>query len=283
MDRIRAGMPLRVLAVAIAALAAVAVSACGDDGTQTLDIKASGAKDKTEITAPSSADAGVTEITLDNSSKGSATAQLIRVEGDHSADEVVRVLGGVIDGKPFPDWFFAGGGVNATEPSQSATVTQDLQPGTYYVFNDESEGPPDPKTMPAIKVTGEASDALPETDATIATIDYGFEFDGELKAGENEITFENKGGQPHHILASPLVEGATVDDVVPFFKTEKGKPPLERDTASTTVVEGGESQVVTLNLKKPGEYAFYCFVSDRQGGPPHVFKGMVDTASVGQG
>ena len=45
------------------------------------------------------------------------------------------------------------------------------------------------------------------------------------------------------------------------------------------MLEGGESQLVTLNLK-PGKYVLYCFISDRQGGPPHALQGMVDEVEV---
>ena len=31
---------------------------------------------------------------------------------------------------------------------------------------------------------------------------------------------------------------------------------------------------------KPGKYALLCFISDRQGGPPHIAKGMITEATV---
>ena len=37
--------------------------------------------------------------------------------------------------------------------------------------------------------------------------------------------------------------------------------------------------MVNLDLKK-GKYALVCFIPDRQGGPPHVAKGMVSEATV---
>jgi hypothetical protein len=39
------------------------------------------------------------------------------------------------------------------------------------------------------------------------------------------------------------------------------------------------SQVVDLELKA-GSYAFQCYVSDRAGGPPHAFKGMVTIEEI---
>lgn len=269
---------------AAAALATTGLAACGssDDEAQSLTITVSGSPKNATIEAPKSAETGLAEITLENKTSQEADAQLVRIEGKHSPAEVVRVLGGVIEGKPFPDWFFAGGGVSTTAPNATASVTQVLEPGTYYVFNDESQGPPDPKTTPAIEVTGDASDAeLPSVDGgEVQAIDYGYKASG-LQAGRNEFLFENTGAQPHHIIASKAIGNATAEDAEKFFKTEKGKPPLqEKGTQSTTVVEGGESQLVTLDLK-PGKYVLYCFISDRQGGPPHaVGEGMVDEVEV---
>ena len=267
--------------------AAVAIAACGGDGDEakTLSIDASGSRAKPTLKAPATAEAGLTEITLTNDSPGPVDAQLLRVEGNHSPQQVVQEgLSAAISGKPFPSWFFAGGGVGSIGPDESATAQEVLQPGTYYVVNTEADGRPDVKSLPAIKVTGEESDAeLPGTDATVTAIDYGFETEGELKVGENEITFANTGGQPHHIIATQLVKGATAKQAEQFLKTEKGKPPFAGgpdDSPTTAVVEGGESQVITLDLPKPGKYALYCFITDRQGGPPHVFKGMVDEAEV---
>jgi plastocyanin len=265
---------------------ALGLGACGDDDTQTLDISASGSKKAPEITAPESIDPGVTEITLDNQSEATVGAQLLRVEGDHSAREVLAGLGAASSGKPFPNWFFGGGGTPGVPAGESATVTQNLLPGTYYVFNDQIQGGPDPDDLIAIDVTGEESDSeIPETDATVAAIDYGFEFDGDLQAGGQEITFDNTGGQPHHMIANRVRNDATADEVQRFLTTEKGKPPFvgEADDVTTAVLEGGDSQTVTVDFPQAGKYAFFCFISDRQGGPPHVVKGMVDVASVGSG
>ena len=267
------------LACLVAGALAVGLPACGDEDAQTLTFTLTGRGREVEIAAPDSADTGLTEITLENNANREGDLQLIRAEGDHSANEVVQGLGKAMQGQPFPDWFFAGGGIGTTAPGASQTVTQVLEPGTYYAF-DTSGGPPDPRAAVAVEVTGESSDdEIPEPDTTVSAVDYGFEAEG-LTVGTTEIAFENIGAQPHHLIASQLIGDATAEDVEQFFKTEKGKPPLsDRGTQSTAVVEGGESQLVTLELK-PGRYVFYCFISDRQGGPPHALKGMVDEFEV---
>jgi hypothetical protein len=260
--------------------AATALAACGSsDDEQKLSFEVSSKGKETTIAAPASAETGLAEITLVNEGKSEADLQLVRVEGDHSAEEVVEAFEGAGSGKGFPDWFFGGGGVGTTGPGESATVTQILEPGVYYAVNTEG-GPPDPKALGSFEVTGDPSDETVEGDATVTAGEYVFQSEEPLPAGENRIVFDNIGAQPHHLLASKLIGDATAEDALTFFKSEKGKPPLsEKGTQATAVIEGGEAQLVTLDLE-PGRYAFYCFISDRQGGPPHAIKGMVSEIEV---
>jgi plastocyanin len=270
------------VSIAVAASAAALLAACGDEeDAQTLTFTLSGQGKAAKFTAPQSAEAGLAEITLQNEGKADSDLQLIRVDGDHSAQEVIDGLGKAMKGQSFPDWFFAGGGVGPTPPGESRTVTQVLEPGTYYAFDTEgSEGPPDPKSVTSTAVSGDASDEeVDANDGTISAFEYGFEADG-VSADASEIAFENSGEEPHHIVYSPLTGDATAEDVERFLKSEKGKPPFsEKEAKNTAVIEGGESQLVGLDLK-PGRYVLLCFVSDRQGGPPHALKGMVGEVEV---
>ena len=124
-----------------------------------------------------------------------------------------------------------------------------------------------------------ASGKLPSAPATVSAKEYSFDASG-LKAGKNQIAFENIGAEPHHIIAVPMTPGATIADVRKFFKTEKGKPPIAfEETQSTSVIDGGTTENVELELKS-GKYALLCFISDRAGGPPHAAKGMISEATV---
>lgn len=274
--------PFRIATcLVVAVMAATGLAACGDsEETQSLTFTLSGEGKGAKISGPSSADTGLAEIILKNDRKGEGDLQLIRAEGDHSAAEVEKGLEAAMEGKAFPDWFFAAGGVGTTAAGKSQTVTQVLEPGTYYAFNTEgSQGNPDPASIPAVEVTGEASDETVEADETVDAFEYGFKAD-QLTSGKTEIAFDNTGAQPHHLLAASLTGDSTAEDVERAFKSEKGKPPFdEKSFQSTAVLEGGESQLVTLDLK-PGRYVLFCFITDRQGGPPHALKGMVDEVEV---
>jgi hypothetical protein len=266
---------------------------CGDDDGDTdtgaaapaasLEITvADNGKAQSTLEAPASADAGLVEITLRNNGKRPHDAQLFRVAGGQSAAETIGALGRALQaGAALPGWLTYAGGVQATDPGASQTVTQVLEPGTYYVGDIEgTEGPPPPAEVPRIVVSGDAGNAeLPGGDGTVQAFEYGFEADG-LRSGENTVLFENTGAQPHHVEAFPMLPGSTIEDVKSFVKTEKGKPPVDFDSPSvTTVLEGGTSQLTTFDLES-GRYALLCFISDRQGGPPHAFKGMVGEVEV---
>jgi hypothetical protein len=267
--------------LAFAALAALGLAACGgSEETQSLTFTLSGDGESAKISGPSSGETGLAEITLKNDRKGEGDLQLIRAEGDHSAEEVTKGLEDAMEGKAFPDWFFAAGGIGTTPAGKTQTVTQVLEPGTYYAFNTEgSQEKSDPASVPAMKVSGDASDETVEADETVDAFEYGFKTD-QLSSGKTEIAFDNTGTQPHHLLAAPLTGDSTAEDVEQAFKSEKGKPPFdENGFLSTAVLEGGEGQLVTLNLK-PGRYVLFCFITDRQGGQPHALKGMVDEVEV---
>jgi len=133
------------------------------------------------------------------------------------------------------------------------------------------------------EVTGDASDAeLPAADATITARDFSFTSSG-LRAGVNEVTFDNTGREIHHVIAFPLAEGRTEADFRRFIASDGrggGPPPVdfERGTGSSAF-DGGTSGNVQLRLVR-GDYVLVCFISNRAGGPPHATFGMVNEVTV---
>ena len=289
----------------VALTAALTLSACGDDDDdddesgggaaskpQRLDIEVTQeGRNKFSLSAPRSSRAGVTEITLKTPS-GDETqhdAQLVRVEGNHTVDEVLRFIAAG-EGAPTPDWLFAAGGVGLTKSGETGTATQQLTPGKYFILDtgepegDDVKSYAEDGATAELTVTGEAGGgALPKGDAKVTARDYTFTASG-LKAGTNDIEFDNAGKELHHLIAFPYRKGTKLADVKKAFMEEEGEssgpPPLDFEGGTgTAVLEGGTKQVARLSLKR-GKYAFVCFVSDRRGGPPHVAKGMVVEATV---
>ncbi|HYF26104.1 MAG TPA: hypothetical protein VD931_10230, partial [Baekduia sp.] len=134
-----------------------------------------------------------------------------------------------------------------------------------------------------IEVTGEPVDAqLPGVPATITASDFEFVTSG-LKAGLNQVRFENTGRELHHALAFPLAKGATIAQARTFFQSQEepeGKPPVDFSGGTgTTVLDGGKAQVVEMDLEA-GSYALVCFITNRAGGPPHVAMGMISELKI---
>ncbi len=293
-------MQLRPLLAVLAMASMCSFAACGDDDDSSDGGSANSSesaavtftttepsKGKVAIDGPATIEAGVTEITLKNSGKGPHDAQILRVEGDRDADQVISNTIDSEEGSPIPAWIVGGGGIGTTAPGKSATVTQVLQPGTYYLLDSESaQGTETPNArkggVAKFEVTGEATGELPATDAKVTAKDFSFESSGVVP-GRNRLTFENAGKELHHMIAVPLAKGATIGEAKSFFASDEepqGPPPVDFENGvSTAVIDGGEAQVAELDFKK-GRYALVCFITNRAGGPPHVAMGMISELDV---
>lgn len=275
-----------LVVLGVAAAAIVYAGNRDDDDAFAMDVTVEESGNKASITAPGEVDGGLVEVRLSNKSKNPAAAQLIRLDEGHTAEEALEVIQ-ASEEKPIPAWLHGEGGVATTQPGKTGTATVNLEAGKYAVFNDEGEGGTPPSAEFTVSEAGD--EELPDTDATV-TADaagegkYDWRVEG-LKAGQNEITFDSRGGENalHHIVVLPLKPDATLEDVQSFFKDEKGPPPFageESDTVSTTVLDGDKSMVTTLNLK-PGKSVFACFLPDKEVKPtPHVEQGLLEVVEV---
>lgn len=283
-----------------AVVAAALVAGCGGDDDEAATEQPGPASFAIEATSegpnelafefPGTVEAGLVTMTLTNSDDRPRSAGIVRIVGDHTVDDVREALDE--EGGPIPSFIQDGGGVPTVEPGESASVTQVLAPGRYAILDDESSGEgPDNAELGAkgeFTVTGPASDAeLPAQPATVTATDdgedeYGFDFAG-LKAGVNEIRFENTGEELHHALFFPIRDGVTIDEVATALASDgppEGQPPVDFAAGvGTQVIDGGIAQNMSLDLDA-GRYAVVCFVQDREGGKPHVADGMIEELAI---
>jgi hypothetical protein len=291
---------------AVVALSAL-VAGCGDDDKKDASsgdaakpvsfaiTATSQGKTKKAMTFPSSVKAGLVTMTLSNTDTVPRSAQIIRIVGDHPLDEVVKVVTG--DDPKIPDWIQDGGGVPDVKPGGSASASQVLAPGRYAILDDDEGEGDNAKTWAELgakgefTVTGARSTAqLPAEAATVTATDdehgdketYTFKLEG-LKAGTNQVHFQNTGSQLHHALFVPLRKGATLAQAEKVFKSNRppsGPPPVDfAKIVGTKVIDAGIEQNITLDLPA-ARYAVICFLSDRDGGKPHVAKGMIKELDV---
>lgn len=297
---------VRLKLCVVSALAAGAlVAGCGGDEEDTASesptptptafaVTASAeGKKKKALEFPSTVKAGLVALTLTNSDSVPRSAQIVRVEGDQTVDEVLKIVNA--EEAKIPAWMQDGGGLGVVKPGASATATQNLAPGKYVIWDGEGPDEGDDYSELGAKgeftVTGEASDAeLPAQTATVTASDegsgdemeHGFELKG-LKAGVNQVRFENTGEELHHALFFPIAKGKTIKDVEAAFASgeePQGPPPVDFENGvGTAVIDGGIAQNISLELK-PGKYAVVCFISDREGGKPHAEEGMIKELTI---
>ncbi len=293
----------RGVALALA-IVPLSLTACGDDEDKksakpaakaaptplAITTSDAGAK-RFETVAPKSIEGGLVELTFTNSGKGTHEAQLLRIEGAHTAQEALKIV--TSEDAATPEWIRAAGGAGSTGPGQTTKTTLNLPAGKYMMFDNDGQGGPSNASLGALAeftvTAGEAGD-LPASTATItaatdedAEPENSFEITG-LKVGMNRLRLVNKGDELHHAIMFPILPGKTIADVKKAFTEEgpSGPPPVDfANGAGTAVLDGDTEQVSDLVLRKPGKYAVVCFLTDRDGkGKQHLAAGMLEEVEV---
>jgi hypothetical protein len=287
------GALIRIGSVALALSAAAALSACGDDDKESkgggsassgneiaLTIAETGKTAK--YTAPKTAKGGLTTVKLTNDGKKPHEAQLLRIEGDHTTQDVFKAID---DDKSKNEWLRAEGGVGGTPPGATGTATVSLKAGRYMVADLSDEGPP---TYALIDVKAGEEGSLPATDTTVTAAEVGddkykWEISGPLASGQSEITFKSEGKEAIHFLgAARLTQDVPKKKVVKALEQE-GPPPKfidERSFTSTAILDGEKSEVTRFALSKPGKWVLFCPLPDRGEDEPHTKQGLVEIVDV---
>ncbi|MEK6251753.1 MAG: hypothetical protein AABM43_07385 [Actinomycetota bacterium] len=236
--------------------------------------------------APKSAKGGLVDVTIRNSGKTPHGVQFVQYTGNHTAADVLKQIGS--GSNKVPSWIKGNGGVGTVPGGKTGSATLNLPAGNYVLVDSASivGGAGPPATAP-IKVTSGDTGDLPSTPATVSANKtgkdkYAWAISG-LKAGANQVTFNSKGNDALHLIAAVPIKGKAP----PLGKIKKdlGKngPPAPyldaKSFQSTAILDGGESQALTLDLK-PGQYVFFCPLTDRDGGKSHDQEGLLKTVSV---
>jgi hypothetical protein len=95
--------------------------------------------------------------------------------------------------------------------------------------------------------------------------------------------FENRDPElVHEAAMSGLTPGSTAEDVVNWFHTQEGPPPIVGEFGSMGAVGPGNEAWIDFDASpvEPGDYALICFLPGDDG-LPHVFNGMIAQVAVG--
>jgi hypothetical protein len=231
---------------------------------------------------PDKIPAGVVTMHLENHGKELHQAQLLKLEGGKTIEDLAKAMK---NPGPPPPWIKWVGGPNAVPPGQRSNATSVLAPGEYaYICVIPS---PDGKLHSAkgmirpFQVTPASSTPsaeLPAADIMIKLVDYDFEPSQPLTPGRHTILVENAGPQPHELVLLRLAPGKKVEDFASWAESMKGPPPAE-PVGGVVVLEKGGRGTFTTDLT-PGDYAFICFVPDTKDGKFHFAHGMMKNFKV---
>jgi plastocyanin len=133
--------------------------------------------------------------------------------------------------------------------------------------------------LAVVAVTLGAGAAVPANAGTagsleVTAIDFAFEgVPTSLDAGKYSLSFFNDGAEPHMIAVARLTdEGAAMTDDEIFDALDAGDDSFVDKNAGFEFALPGETTDGKLKAKKPGEYAYVCFVENENG--PHYRQGM---------
>jgi len=281
----------RLALAACAATVVAALAACGSSSTEATKVSMSISEQgkKASFTAPKSAKGGLVDLTFKNNGKAPHGVQLIQYTGNHTFADVLKQLGS--QSSKTPEWIKGQGGTPAIPGGQSDSATLNLAAGNYVVVDSASLGPGGgaPPATAEMKFTSGDTGDLPSTPATLKAArtgkdKYAWDISG-LKAGKNQITFDSEGKDALHLIIAVPVKGKAppLSKIKSDLGTQSGPPPSYLDfqnSQSSAVLDGGLSQTTTLDLKKPGEYVFFCPLTDRDGGKSHDQEGLLKTVAI---
>ena len=264
---------------------------CGssdEDSATTLKVSISEQGKSASFKAPKTAEGGLVDLKLTNDGKQPHGLQLIRYTGNHTMDDVLKELAKQSD--VIPPWARLNGGIGSVAGGKTGSVTVNLPQGNYVMVDAAALfGNGGPPATAGVKLSGGSSGDLPDTPGQIAANTAGhdkFKWDiSGLSSGTNRFTFISKGDDAVHLVIAAPVKGKAppLSQIKKDFASN-GPPPAYIDPAgfqSTAILDGGLSQTASLDLKKAGQYIFFCPLTDRDGkGKPHDPEGLLSVETV---
>jgi hypothetical protein len=257
-----------------------AESPFADQGYQELHVTVT----DTEYQAPAEAKAGLTILTLENTTDVPQTLSLVGPGKGQSAEELSALLEEPVADDVFPQWLFEvqlTGGPRAPA-GETKQVLIDLEEGDWWAggVNDQS--------LAHINVAGGDDEVdEPDADLEVELTEFGFAgLPDEVPAGDHVIKFENTGEQTHFVQLVKAPEGFTPEHFQALMNGEElpaDAPEVNEtnffDIGGLEFMSRGNTAWVPVTLE-PGSYIVVCFWPDRESMTAHAELGMVDGFTV---
>jgi uncharacterized cupredoxin-like copper-binding protein len=234
------------------------------------------------FSAPDSLPAGPVTLHMTNHGQEPHHGQLLRLNDGVSLEEFMATLQRG-DEQAATALVSIEGGPGLIDPHQASEVRLDLKPGTYLLacFVPGPDGVPHlaKGMLKPLRVVGTANPSSePRVAATLTAKDFSFDVPAELPAGRATYKVTNLGPQPHEVGVIKLAPGATVEDVLAFYKDPGDQPPFQ-SIGGINGLGAGRSGFMTLDLQ-PGTYAAVCLIPDPASHVSHVHLGMIKRFTV---
>ncbi len=271
-------------------------AACGDDSASSSEpaaltvVASEPAEGEYAFDVPAEMEGGTVTITLDNTGAEGHEIGFVQVEEGTTAQEFADQVLASGEDAPIPDFVLnAPGGVGGAAPGATRAATVEFEDGTYVyfcTFGGEEEGSVphyQAGMLGEVTVSGSASTAaLPESTGHRHCIGVHLRDRGTHHGRADDRVHERRRAVPPPVCAA---DGRGRDarrvDCVP--SAPKRSPRVRRRSTSrrrrTSPSSAQAPRRRNLNLEA-GSYVFMCFLTDREGGPPHFAKGMAVQVDV---
>jgi plastocyanin len=295
---------LRVVAVVLLSLALAVPSVAAQDATPSaaesllstlgypeLHVTVS----DTAIEAPAEVPAGLTLLTVENSSKEDTGIFLVAPPPGMSMADFRAIAEATPTGatpnpeEEFPSWFYdaiLSGGPSVAAGGRGQAII-DLQPGEWAVA---SEGNQEPSLLTVTEGATPAPAAEPPANLSVDLQEYAITIPQQVDPGPQIWKLSDIGQQPHVMYLVKTPRLLTMDEVMGLLQLpENATPPPGvpnpaefKDVGGMTVMSAGRTAWMAFDLE-PGYYVAICFIPDKETHQPHAALGMVSVFTVGGG
>lgn len=201
--------------ILLTAACAAALAGCGGSGEDANVVEIEG--DEYAFVMPDSIEGGWTTLELRNTGEEPHEFALARLEGERTLDDVRTVLSDpATQEQGPPGWVSIRAGIPTLAKGETASLTQELEPGRYALicFLDGPSGRPHfaDGMLKVVDVEGDAGVPAPKPDATLS-LGKGLAAP-RLEPGERTLELRNDADEPNAVFLVSFAPGKTDEDLV---------------------------------------------------------------------
>jgi hypothetical protein len=228
------------------------------------------------FTGPDTIAPGMTRITMVNDGPTEHHLILIRIDDDHTLQELYEFAAANPNAEP--EWITFYGAANAVSTGGSTGSTVYLPEGQYvavcFIVDTDGVSHLAKGMSRGLVVTGTPVDAPPPVaSGKIEMSDFTYQLP-TLTAGTHTFQMTNAGAQTHEAQLVRLDDGVTPEQFLASFAPGATTPPPGKFLGGSGAISAGVENWWTVDLE-PGQYIILCFVPDTNSHAPHFVMGMV--------